>query len=433
MYRARVQAVSGGKVYADGKWLTCIGNKNFRAGEMVWTDGRCAYGHFQESQQPLIIPAPTDEEGIPVLMYQNTDLNNYEPFLYTFSKNKLKLIKLPETFPPNNKYNIYKFFYLTNNKKGSIYIENHEFVIAENIDNKGNFFRIVAYEVDGNEVFDILKTDNKGQVKKIKTFDLDYFRNKTYTEAPYPAEYYDVKYYTHSNGPSFVEWGFIENEDNWAFVITTQVGETVVYNGYYLTLPHIESDTAPVLNSFDTTANFLRVYYITKDDIYIIDEQLSVGLPRLNDVSGKVLRDYVIYDEREFPDLEKIKWPLQENFYYKFSIINKESMPLNILNFTVYSPEQKEIFSAKTSYSARLAIKKVKSSYLFGVFSFMYGGEENLKNGLYVYKNGKLEILTEGYFANQIFCPLKKSRGWQNRIKEISTEQIGLEISKAEN
>lgn len=431
MYRARVQAISGGKVYADGKWLTCIGNKNFRAGEMVWTDGRCAYGHFQESQQPLIITAP-DDEGIPILIYQNTDLNNYEPFLYTFSKNKLKLIKLPETFPPNNKYNIYKFFYLANNKKGSIYIENHEFVIAENIDNEGNFFRIVAYEVDGNEVFDILKTDNKGQVKKIKTFDLDYFRNKTYTEAPYPAESYDVKYYTHSNGPSFVEWGFIENEDNWAFVITTQVGESVVYNGYYPTLPQIESDTAPVLNSFDTTANFLRVYYITKDDVYIIDEQLSVGLPRLNDVSGKVLRDYVIYNEREFPDLEKIKWPLQENFYYKFSIINKESMPLNILNFTVYSPEQKEIFSAKTSYSARLAIKKVKSSYLFGVYSFLYG-EENLKNGLYLYRNNKLEILTEGYFANQIFCPLKKSRGWQNRIKEISTEQIGLEISKAEN
>lgn len=433
MYRARVQAVSGSKIYADGKWLTCIGNKNFRTGEMVWTDGRCAYGHFQESQQPLIITAP-DDEGIPILMYQNIDLDNYEPFLYSFSKNKLKLIKLPETFPPNNKYNIYKFFYLTNNKKGSIYIENHDFVIAnhdfviaENIDNEGNFFRIVAYEVDGNDVFYILKTDNKGQVKKIKTFDLDYFRNKSYAEAPYPAEYYDVKEYEYYNGPSSIDWGFIENEDNWAFVITTQTGEKVIYNGYYSTLQHTESDTEPFVHSFDITANFVRMYYITKDDVYIIYEELFVGLPRLDSY-----RDYVIYNEREFPDLEKIKWPLQDDFYYKFSIIDKESMTLNILNFTIYSPEQKEIFSGKTSYSARLAIKKIKSSYLFGVYSFLYG-EENLKNGLYLYRNNKLEILTEGYFANQIFCPIKKIKGWQNRIKEISVEQIALEISKAEN
>ena len=65
MYRARVDAVSGLHVRAGGKWLTCIGNRVVRAGDLVWTDGRCVYGHDRESQTPLVI-APKEEPAVPI-------------------------------------------------------------------------------------------------------------------------------------------------------------------------------------------------------------------------------------------------------------------------------------------------------------------------------------------------------------------------------
>lgn len=86
MYRARVEAVSGTRVYADGKWLKCIGNKCVSVGDRIWTDGRCVYGHFQESQQPQVITAQEEEEGIPIVIKKN----NKTLRLLIFQKNKLK-------------------------------------------------------------------------------------------------------------------------------------------------------------------------------------------------------------------------------------------------------------------------------------------------------------------------------------------------------
>lgn len=80
MYKARVETVSGTKVFAGGKWLTCIGNKNVRVGDSVWTDGRCVYGNEYTPQQPIVITGK-DEFGIPILFE--------EKHAYTYDK-KLK-------------------------------------------------------------------------------------------------------------------------------------------------------------------------------------------------------------------------------------------------------------------------------------------------------------------------------------------------------
>ena len=52
MYRVRAEKVSGNRVFAKGVWLTCIGNKPVSVGDLIYTDGRCVYGFYQESQQP---------------------------------------------------------------------------------------------------------------------------------------------------------------------------------------------------------------------------------------------------------------------------------------------------------------------------------------------------------------------------------------------
>ena len=45
MKQVRVANVNGRKVQADGKWLTAIGNRAVAVGDLVWTDGKCVYGH----------------------------------------------------------------------------------------------------------------------------------------------------------------------------------------------------------------------------------------------------------------------------------------------------------------------------------------------------------------------------------------------------
>ena len=91
MYKARVEAISGTKILAGGKWLQCIGNKNFRVGELAWTDGRCAYGNHYTPQQPLVITAAApQDEGIPIMLQPKSSTAKFE--YYTFKKS-LKLEK----------------------------------------------------------------------------------------------------------------------------------------------------------------------------------------------------------------------------------------------------------------------------------------------------------------------------------------------------
>ncbi len=68
MYRARIDAVNGLRVLADGKWLICIGNAPVKVGDRVWTDGRCIYGNHRVSEQPIVItPQQEDVMVIPIL------------------------------------------------------------------------------------------------------------------------------------------------------------------------------------------------------------------------------------------------------------------------------------------------------------------------------------------------------------------------------
>ena len=67
MKQVRVSAVNGRKVQAAGKWLTTIGNRNISVGDLVWTDGKCVYGHSSTSGGAPTIIASKPEE-IPLLI-----------------------------------------------------------------------------------------------------------------------------------------------------------------------------------------------------------------------------------------------------------------------------------------------------------------------------------------------------------------------------
>ena len=86
MHRAKVKAVSGNRVLADGTWLICIGNRSVREGEWIWTDGRCVYGHESEGGSCYV---PTNVlSGIPLLQVKWTDHKEQMRYRY-YAKGKL--------------------------------------------------------------------------------------------------------------------------------------------------------------------------------------------------------------------------------------------------------------------------------------------------------------------------------------------------------
>ena len=81
MHRARVSAVNGNRVQAEGKWLNIIGNRTVSNGDYIWTDGRCVYGNFQEGGSPAPI-IDCGEPYVPIFMKDGKH--------YLYHKGKLK-------------------------------------------------------------------------------------------------------------------------------------------------------------------------------------------------------------------------------------------------------------------------------------------------------------------------------------------------------
>ena len=205
MYRAKVEAISGTKVYAGGKWLRSIGNKSVRVGEMVWTDGCCVYGHNQISQQPLIVTAVDTDEVIPIVVrkeyYALHTETEYE--LYIFSKGKFKFIK---TFVKNY---LYSWWAVMINDKKNIFFSSYPVNVgnhtrttlrATNIDKKGNRYDMLLVwtsytDEHGHELVDHAYVEIVKNGKVIKNIDLQLTDLR---------DFYGF---------------FIENENNWRFVV----------------------------------------------------------------------------------------------------------------------------------------------------------------------------------------------------------------------
>ena len=90
MHRARVKAVSGNRVLADGSWLTCIGNHAVYPGEWIWTDGRCVYGHESEGGSSYVpMNVLSGLSGIPILRREWKDNKALTRYVY-YAKGKLR-------------------------------------------------------------------------------------------------------------------------------------------------------------------------------------------------------------------------------------------------------------------------------------------------------------------------------------------------------
>ena len=78
MRQVRVTDIDGRKVQAAGKWLTTIGNRVINIGDLVWTDGKCVYGHSLVSGgAPTIIVSKPEEIPLLIGKYSYDEGNQY--------------------------------------------------------------------------------------------------------------------------------------------------------------------------------------------------------------------------------------------------------------------------------------------------------------------------------------------------------------------
>lgn len=177
MKQVRVTNVNGRKVQADGKWLTAIGNNAVSVGALVWTDGKCVYGHHSDAGgAPTIIGSKAEE--IPLLIgkysvFEGTQYGAYNPR------------KGVNVFRHGGKHDGLintrsKFALIDNNTEDKLYWED------VSMDAEGNIYGIDSGQSNSNGTYGVV-TNNPvrlyGNGNCISSFSLVEFMEKTTADA----------------------------------------------------------------------------------------------------------------------------------------------------------------------------------------------------------------------------------------------------------
>ena len=434
MYRVTAEAVSGTNVYAGGKWLKCIGNKPVHVGERVWTDGRCVYGNYQESQQPPVIIS-VGKEVIPIVTTNG---------FYTFDKGKLTLVSPNEEYSFNILEDYHPVF--VNNERAKSYFvndyvlpsktvcveENNESetscdvkcVIAANVDKSGNLsiIRINGFNLEIWENGEIVDTTDFEQL-------INEIKNATPKPTAPPLPQGDTSNpvnpwiestYSLTTVHFKVNHTFIENKNNWAVYMT-------------LDCQNIHEQYVGDISS-ESSALTYKHYSITNSGVttYAGDTHES---------------SWQYGDDPSFSEVVTIepnssqKLLLQDGYYFTEEV-EAENSENNSWWFyskrTVYSPDNKKIFTGLFERSSSIIFRKVKGSYLMAVNydrRYFAKDEENLQtklnlpyflNGIFLLRQDKWEMLTDKisneHYLNQQFRTLKEIKKWQNRVQEVSLD-----------
>ena len=407
MYRARVQAVSGTKVFADGKCLQCIGNKTFHVGELIYTDGRCAYGNWQIPQQPLVITPPNVEE-VPILSGKN---------LYSFANGKLKLVveleKAYQLMINDTKGNVYVY----DEKTGSKIIDNtKERLENANIDKAGNMYYLTRLgEFDGiyDYAGDIRLLKNKKEFNSFSLISATELQLNTVTQPPHVRSQWEADYeeYDYIITGAYLYSNLIENENNWHFI-------------YELSTAKGWEDPAGRKNENDT----LTLNYLSQGKKIILAEALS---------EKRRLLDYNRYEYNHYDaNYNSAKILLHNGYYYEITPhpLTKwyETGLKNTFYYkTFFTPSGKKIFEIIGYARSPALISRVRGGYLFYTewFSLDLNATSNtISNtikpyGLYFFHNGTFEPLLLSNIANKTLRPMRKIKNWHKRIKEINLNE----------
>lgn len=370
MYHATAEQVSGDRVFAGGKWLTCIGNKPVNVGDRIWTDGRCVYGYYMEPQQPPVILVEK-EKAIPILLALGEDATGiqYKPYIFTGGE----LIELDDELRAK------KLLAMVNNSVDRVEIFHSDVwdwsrikqgVEAANITDFGDFFTLTV----NHDKSTIAIQQNKKTLQEKSFYD--------FTDEVQYAEF---------------KWSFIEDEYNWAYLvgagtnnclICTTNGEvkisTTAYEGETLRIPLQDE------NYYETTFYYCRV-------IETPPEGVQAGtLERI-----LTLEDRIIYSAN--------KRKIFEGTFVAYSyIVFKEVTEGYLLSVSPFYINPVMVWNEQYPAGA--------------LYSVNIEGNHSpiIEGGLYLIQDGKLVTLSTNLCVNLRFTPMEDYEDWFMLVEDLT-------------
>ena len=411
MYRARVEAVSGLKVRAGGKWLTCIGNRAVKAGDLVWTDGRCVYGHDREAQTPLVIVNPKKTLAIPLCLPSGWVRTSSISFTgYSVQKSAISYEHIlqgtdfPEFTDPLWGIQDYTNYLMTNTTDTIIfsnapatgrtqkYLDLEDVIgrVALNVDNDRNIYEIhlesirTGYLTSGNFRVQIMK--NKSVVH---VFEID--RNEK-------NEGFTIPHWTtwHSLRDGIIyKSSFIENENNWwiIFLMVTEYYANSSGEFWQVALTMIDNHGKHRL--FTRTSRELTV-------------DRNIKIPMHDNFYFKINDDI------------KIEYPATDGYFTEDAFV---LYPLKIeIPVTVYSPQDVPLMDTKI-HSDTYSDYYNDYREIFYFAGYRITPNKYLiasrQDGLYLRTARDISQIFNGRIANQCLRPMKKYKYWWERIETI--------------
>ena len=397
MRQVRVTAVNGRKVQAAGKWLTTIGNRNISVGDLVWTDGKCVYGHSSTSGgAPTIIASKPEEIPLLIGKYSYDEGNQHGSY---------SVKKGVKIFGSGEKHD------------GMINTKNR-FALVDNDDDQGRYWRDVNMDSEGNiyrmsrgytDFFEGSGIVNERNVEMIVNSDcVSSFSTQGYLEDVKTDAETQIGDDSRGDCASSALNGKIFSADDYWFIVHA-VGTAHKYIDYY-----------PYLTPGALTCYIVRRWLVTPaSSILIYEESVYCHGWPLDNWGWDCEIDY------SPPRIREIHLPLENGYYYILggnptpSITTHPHRGVGVYfieygGYTayVYSPENKLIatLSQETigrwiSATSHISLCKLsKDKHLILVKDY----------GLYLAQDGVLTSLDVKPY-NWRLCPLKNIKSWKKQ------------------
>lgn len=426
MYRATAEQVSGARVFAGGKWLTCIGNKPVHVGEHIWTDGRCVYGYYMEAQQPPVILVEK-EKAIPILIYDKQTGDATADYYSCTLDMGLEQIISKETSEHvflinDSEENIYKGKRHIGYHNSDDWTEyGNEYRLDVNIDELGDLYELTYWArviTDQNRTLwgmapVITISGNKKELLNIDCTDIT---QEVEREAASLIKHPEA---TSLIPQTYPVWGVIEDENNWAIIVGAYCNPFVNYDGF---------EISAVQNWYLYTPNGRQQLY------------------------HSAINSYGVQISEQFASNTRL--PIQDGYYFTIDSLEDGQIPIHYIgtpeptytylyptymNVSIYSPEKQKLFSGKfilgtyfTIYEGELLGINTRGGRGIRWDSFPYEDikgkvdDSDFADGLYLInaKDNTLELLISGVVRNWKLRPIDEGNQITDWEEIIPLEQF---------
>ena len=420
MYRARVEQISGVNVRAGGKWLRCIGNKPVRVGDLIWTDGKCVYGYEKDSMTPLVITNNKETLTLIIPVFVGKKIISYYQKFNCISLD-CEINNLPD--------GTFDFFCF----KGVVYVYDKSglnIVHSANCDAKKNIYKICSVpEIDSADdsiTHRLSKILIKRNSETLFILDVAKETDIVAEDSRVLVQSLGEDYqYTFTSDDTDIVWSFVENENNWAFLL--------------------------LINGSCQSANGSLEGVVSKG-IYFDSGGVSA---ELFSYKHSLLTGWDNHNTRSIRSVEFVdngfaghKFPCQDGYYFTVDSIcdlpNYLHGASEFGTITLYSPQDEPICTFIYVLIPQITVFKINNKqFLIGIrlpfqydwashrrlscyVSDQYGYFVPIPEGilspsqtLYLCDNGKLTAVNASTNCGR-FNRIDKKGGWYSKIEEIT-------------